>query len=126
MDRAALGGLAGAYAHFFEHYGDHHQAMQMTCKTAIRAGYRPVACWVSAAMLAAGKPTHSVAFTKGASPSYLIVMVGRVGIDYELDVIFDSANKTPGWKQIEGEAADQYHDWGTTYDVDNIEYEIAC
>ncbi|MDH0625926.1 hypothetical protein N5C38_25485 [Pseudomonas chengduensis] len=126
MDRTTLSELAQAYTHLFEHYGDHRRAMQVTCKTAIRAGYRPAACWVSAAMLAAGKPTHSVAFTKGSSSSYLIVMVGWVGIDYELDVMFEPAIGTPGWKLIEGEAADQYQTWGLSREADDIEYKIAC
>ncbi|ALZ17118.1 hypothetical protein N0002_12910 [Pseudomonas aeruginosa] len=126
MDRIALGGLAGAYAQCFEHYSDHRQAMQMTCKAAIRAGYRPAACWVSAVMLAAGKPTHTVAFTKGSSPSFLVVQVGGVGIDHELDVMFDPKNGDPGWKLIEGEAGDQYQAWAQNREPDGIEYEIAC
>ncbi|VXC95114.1 conserved hypothetical protein [Pseudomonas sp. 8Z] len=126
VDRTTLGKLAEAYAHFFEHYGEHRRAMQMTCKAAIQAGFKPEACWTNVAMLAAKQPTHSVAFTKGASPSYLIVMVGRVGIDYELDPMFSPTIGTPGWKLIEGEAADQYQAWGLFREADDIEYEIAC
>lgn len=125
MDRIALGRLAEAYAHFFAHCGNHRRAMQMTCKAAIRAGYKPCACWVSAAALAARQHTHSVAFTKGDSPSYLIIMVGRVGIDYELNPMFSPTIGTPGWKLIEGEAADQYQAWGLSREADEIEYEIA-
>jgi len=126
MDRIALGGLAGAYAHCYAHYRDHRRAMQMTCKAAIRAGYRPAACWVSAAMLAAGRPTHTVAFTKGSSPSFLIVMAGSVGIDYELDVMFDPETGAPGWRLIEGEAEDLYRSWAQTKEADDIDYAIAC
>jgi len=126
LDRMALAGLARAYAHFFEHYGGHRRAMQMTCKAAIQAGFKPEACWVSASMLVARQSTHSVAFTKGCSPSYLIVMVGRVGIDYELDPMFDPAIGAPGWKLIQGAAADEYQAWGLSREEDDIEYEIAC
>lgn len=80
MDRIALGGLAGAYAQCFEHYSDHRQAMQMTCKAAIRAGYRPAACWVSAVMLAAGKPTHTVAFTKDPLPLFWLSRLAALGL----------------------------------------------
>lgn len=126
LDRMALAGLAKAYAHFFKHYGEHRRAMQMTCKAAIQAGFRPEACWTNVAMLTAMQPTHSVAFTKGASPSYLIVTVGRVGIDYELDPMFSQTIGRPGWKLIEGEAADQYQTWGLSREADDIEYKIAC
>ncbi|HIE1796032.1 TPA: hypothetical protein ACXJXD_000042 [Pseudomonas aeruginosa] len=123
MNRIALGGLAEAYAHFFAHCGDHSQAMQMTCKTAIRAGYKPCACRVSAAALAARQHTNSVAFTKGASPSYLIIVAGRVGIDYELDNMFSSTIGTPDWKLIEGKAADQYQAWGFSRKTGDIGYK---
>lgn len=95
----------------------------MTCKTAIRAGYKPCACWVSAAAQAARQHTHSVAFTKGASSSYLIILVGQVGIDYELNNMFSPTIGKPGWKLIEGEAADQYQAWGFSRETGDIGYE---
>jgi len=77
-------------------------------------------------MLAAGRPTHTVAFTKGSSPSFLIVMAGSVGIDYELDVMFDPETGAPGWRLIEGEAEDLYRSWAQTKEADDIDYAIAC
>ncbi|MDF5929548.1 hypothetical protein P4105_11995 [Pseudomonas aeruginosa] len=63
---------------------------------------------------------------QGILSLFLVVQVGGVGIDHELDVMFDPKNGDPGWKLIEGEAGDQYQAWAQNREPDGIEYEIAC
>lgn len=91
---------------------DNRDAFAKTCAWAIRVGYQPFACWVSAAMISANLPTHVVLFKAPAS-SYICVTVGGVSLaeDVDLDKIFDPADGRPGWKLIVGEAAELYQKW---------------
>jgi len=72
-EEKALGDLATAYA-FFGSTQDHADAMSATCKWAIIFGFEPAACWVLTPVLAAKRPTHAVAFHKGTSPLFLVVI----------------------------------------------------
>lgn len=100
--------------------------MQSTCKMAIREGFVPAACWVSTAQLAAGRPTHSVAFTKGQSSALNIVFIGGVSILSELDVIYDhSQNIHAGWKLIDKEGAELYRQWASQVQPNEVDYQVG-
>ncbi|MCG7374338.1 Uncharacterised protein [Pseudomonas luteola] len=126
IDQIAFQTLAGAYAFYFNEYNDHRRAMQSTCKMAIREGFVPAACWVSTAQLAAGRPTHSVAFTKGQSSALNIVFIGGVSILSELDVIYDhSQNIHAGWKLIDKEGAELYRQWASQVQPNEVDYQVG-
>jgi hypothetical protein len=126
MDRIALGELASAYAFFYQHLSDHRDAMSATCKWAIRSGYTPAACWVSTGMLAANRPTHTVALTKDSSPTYLMVLIGGVSIYHQLDVMYAPDDGVQaGWRRIEGAALERYRAWAATRAPDEIDYVAA-
>jgi hypothetical protein len=112
QEQQALGQLAATYMRFFQDDHDHHKAYTETCKWAIRSGFEPAACWVSTGMLAAKRPTHTVAFRKGTSPLYLSVMIGGVSLLSRLDVMYAPGEGThAGWRLIEGIALLEYRWW---------------
>lgn len=112
QEQQALGELAATYMSFFQDDHDHHQAFTQTCKWAIRSGFEPAACWVSTGMLAAKRPTHTVAFRKGTSPLYLSVLIGGVSLLSRLDVMYAPGEGAhAGWRPIVGEALVKYRDW---------------
>jgi len=59
---------------FYGSTQDHADTMSATCKWAIIFGFEPAACWVLTPVLAAKRPTHAVAFHKGTSPLFLVVI----------------------------------------------------
>ncbi len=111
LDQEALAHIASMYYRVREETGDDREAFVSTCREAILAGYTPAACWVSAKMLAAGRPTHVLAFQSKGSQSYIMVIVGGVSISSELDVMYNPEDGKPGWRLIEGEALEVYQKW---------------
>lgn len=112
QDHQALGDIAAAYAGFYLNLADHREAMAATCKWAIRAGYTPAACWVTTGMLAAKRPTHTLALINRGSSMYLMVLVGGVSISHELDVMYEpSEGVHAGWRKLDGEALARYREW---------------
>lgn len=111
LDQAVLAHIASMYYRVHQQTGDHREAFISTCREAIQADYRPAACWVSAKMLAAGRPTHVMAFQHQGSSTYILVIVGGVSISSELDVMFNPADGKPGWRLIDGEALEIYQKW---------------
>jgi hypothetical protein len=112
LEQKALGDLACAYMFFHKHYGDHKSAMVATCKWAIRSGFEPAACWVSTGMLAAKKPTHTVAFQKGTSPLFMIVITGGVSIWGNLNVMYAPEEDVhAGWRTLSERDVIKYREW---------------
>lgn len=112
QEQQALGDLAAAYMGFLQLNQDHKEAFTKTCKWAIQSGFEPAACWVNTAMLAAERPTHTVAFRKGTSPLYLSAIIGGVSLLSCLDVMYAPHEGIhAGWKLIEGESLLKYHQW---------------
>lgn len=102
--------LAAIYLDTKTRTGDHHEAFADTCRWAIKAGYRPAACWVTREMLAAKRPTHCVALRDSTDRGFYLVGVGGVSLSHALDGdLFEGA--APGWRMIEGEALDLYRQW---------------
>lgn len=111
-EQKALGDLASCYQFFYGATQDHKEAMASTCKWAILSGFEPAACWVTTGMLAANAPTHTVAFHKGTSPLFLIVITGGVSIWGNLNGMYAPAEGVhAGWRIIEGEALTKYRNW---------------
>lgn len=119
QEQQALGYLAEAYMGFFQEKQDHREAFAETCKWAIKSGFEPAACWVNTVMLAAKRPTHTVAFRKGTSPLYLSAIIGGVSLLSRLDVMFAPHEGIhAGWKLIEGESLLEYRRWAEEDDKD--------
>jgi hypothetical protein len=117
LEQQALGDLAAAYMGFLQENQDHHEAFTKTCKWAIKSGFEPAACWVNTAMLAAKRPTHTVAFRKGTSPLYLSAIIGGVSLLSRLDVMYAPHEGIhAGWKLIEGESLLKYRQWAEVED----------
>jgi hypothetical protein len=126
QEQLALGDLASAYAFFYQHHADHREAMASTCKWAIRTGYTPAACWVTTGMLAAKRPTHTLALTKGVSTMYLMVLVGGVSIYHDLDVMYaPDQGSHAGWRRIIGEDLIRYKAWAEARVDGEIEFVAA-
>lgn len=112
QEQQALGDLAAAYMGFLQLNQDHKEAFTKTCKWAIQSGFEPAACWVNTAMLAAERPTHTVAFRKGTSPLYLSAIIGGVSLLSCLDVMYAPHEGIhAGWKLIEGASLLEYRSW---------------
>lgn len=106
----SLAELATIYLDAKTRTGNDRAAFADTCRWAIKAGYRPAACWLTREMLAAKRPTHCVALRDPADRGFYLVVVGGVSLSHALDAgLFEGA--APGWKLIEGEALDLYRRW---------------
>ncbi len=110
-DQDEFASFALAYGDAYEQNSDHRKAFAHTAAWAVNHWKMPVACWVSATMLAAKRPTHALLFPLPSGLGYVGLIVGGVSKLYEMDVMFDPAVGRPGWKLIQGDALDLYQNW---------------
>ena len=126
LDQGSLSHIGSMYLLAKSETGDDRQAFIRTCREAILEGYIPAACWVSAAMLAAGRPTHVVAFQHKDSAAYITVIVGGVGITCELDVMYNPEDGKPGWRLIDEPGREAYVKWARQQSSGSTEQASAC
>ncbi len=118
--------LAKILAHYSKLVEDPREVFALTCQSAMRAGFTAAACWTSAPMLAAKRPTHAVAFTKAPSAQYFCVTHGGLSLINGLDVVFDQITGEAGWKPITGAAADVYKAYAEQPIPADLEYKKAA
>lgn len=108
-----LAHVASIYFEAKERTGDHRLAFVDTIRRTLQEGYRPIACWVTTAMLAARSPTHAVVLGHTDSAAVYPVTVGGVSINWmaALEEEMFSLERKRGWRLIEGPALEAYLAW---------------
>ncbi|MEF2031707.1 hypothetical protein [Pseudomonas aeruginosa] len=106
-----LAHVASIYFEAKERRGDHRQAFAETIRRALQEGYQPLTCWVTTAMLAAGRPTHAVVLGHTDSAAVYPITVGGVSINRMVALEDEMFSLERGWRLIEGEALDIYLAW---------------